>query len=169
MQGVTDKCILCAAEREKIIRNDREALEVLEKKEAENRRRLQVIEDERKARVEAERKAKEEEERLKREAKEKRITEEKLRLELARLKKERLGREEAARLAKLEKERLDQEMRAREEELKNQRKREILKMVSNCPAGYSWGRSGSGWVCSAGGHRVSDETLEREYTKRYES
>jgi len=169
VQGVTDKCELCADEREKIIQADREALNILERQEEENRKRLKVIEEQRKARLEAERIAKEEEERLRKEAEEKRICEETLRLRLAQLEKERLEREEAARLEKLEKERLENEMRAREEELKKQRKREILKMVSNCPAGYSWRRCGGGWVCSAGGHSVSDETLEREYTRRYKS
>ena len=55
---------------------------------------------------------------------------------------------------------------ARDEEARRKielekKKREALRRISPCPAGYAWRNVGSGWRCAAGGHFVSDAELER--------
>ena len=52
--------------------------------------------------------------------------------------------------------------------LEEARKRELLRAVANCPANYGWIRRGGGWQCAGGSHTVSDEELDRCYTRTYE-
>jgi Cdc6-like AAA superfamily ATPase len=167
IQGAIEKTIDAGEKKrlEDAKENEKVQLKKLEEEAAKNKIRLKEIEDERLARLEAERKAELEEERLIKAANEKRIAKEELRLLLDRLELDRLERAEKARAAILEKLGLENERL----ELMKLRKKEMLTMVSNCENGYSWNRSGSGWVCAGGFHHVSDATLEREYTKRYPS
>ena len=172
-QGAIEKTI-DAGEKKRLVdakENEKVQLKKLEEEAVKNKIRLREIEDEKLARLEAERKAKVEKEaaevnlRLLLDVEERQIAEEKLRLLLDRLELERLERVAKAHAAILEKLRLENERL----ELMKLRKKEMLTMVSNCVNGFSWNRSGSGWVCAGGIHYVSDATLEIEYTKRFPS
>jgi len=81
--------------------------------------------------------------------------------------KERL-REEDKRLAKEEDERLQRQLQAAKDEAARravdleQRKRQKLRQMSNCPMGFMWYQVSGGWRCGGGSHYVSDASLDRE-------
>ncbi|XP_066921713.1 uncharacterized protein [Clytia hemisphaerica] len=115
--------------------------------------------------------AKEEEKRLQlqRELEERRRKQEELR---KRLEEEReRQRKEQERLIRIHRQleaegkRLEKEARKRAEAMRNKEAvQQKLRRIGNCPAGYQWRKVGGGWRCSAGGHFVSNEQLEREFT-----
>ena len=118
----------------------------LNRQEAERKR---LLDEE----IERERRAKEESERIEREIAD------------AKAKDEALAKLNA----ELEKQRAEAEVRQREQLklLVEARKRDLLRAVSNCPAGFSWIKTGGGWACTGGSHKVSDAELERCYTQTY--
>jgi septal ring factor EnvC (AmiA/AmiB activator) len=94
---------------------------------------------------------------------------ERLRLELIAMEQERqrlLAEQQAARDA-AEKKRLqdeadqlqqDKERMLREEKAKQQLM-EKLRSIGKCPAGFTWTKTSSGYVCARGSHHVSDHQL----------
>ena len=55
------------------------------------------------------------------------------------------------------------ELRRQEEERKKQAVQEKLQQISPCPMGFAWHKTCGGWRCSAGGHFVSDDELEKNF------
>lgn len=134
-----------AEEERKRIEEERR---VAAEKEAERLRQLE--EKARLAREEEARRLAEELRKMKKEAERRRKEEEE---RLRKLLEEQRKREEEARRRQAE---LD---RIRAEELKRQQIQEKLRKVGNCPAGFSWIQTGTGWRCAGGSHYVSNIDL----------
>ena len=65
----------------------------------------------------------------------------------------------------LEQEKAEAAARKRaEEERRRQAFQKKLKQISPCPAGLSWNKEAGGWRCAGGGHFVSDEELNDQFT-----
>ena len=58
------------------------------------------------------------------------------------------------------------EKKKKEEEIEEERKRqELIREICPCPAGYQWFQVGGGWRCGGGSHFVSNEMLEKRFTR----
>ena len=97
---------------------------------------------------------------------------ERLRLELIEMEKERqrlLAEQQAARDA-AEKKRLqdlaNQLQQEKERKLREERDQQLLKeklrRIGKCPAGFTWNRTSSGYVCAGGSHHVSHDQLKSD-------
>ncbi len=96
---------------------------------------------------------------------------ERLRLHLIQMEQERqrlLAEQQAARDA-AERKRLQDEADRRQQEKEqmlrkekeNQQLMEKLRSIGKCPAGFTWTKTSTGWVCAGGSHHVSDHQLGR--------
>jgi hypothetical protein len=98
---------------------------------------------------------------------------ERLRLELIAMEQERqrlLAEQQAARdaaekkrLQDLANERQQEKERMLREEKANQQLMEKLRNIGKCPAGFTWTKTSSGYVCAGGSHHVSDHQLSSGY------
>ena len=65
---------------------------------------------------------------------------------------------------KIEKNKMQDQQGENERKKKEEAIQEKLKEIGQCPKGFDWIKVQGGWQCSGGGHRVSDEELEKHFS-----
>uniref|UniRef100_A0A7S4G5Q8 AAA+ ATPase domain-containing protein n=1 Tax=Eutreptiella gymnastica TaxID=73025 RepID=A0A7S4G5Q8_9EUGL len=105
--------------------------------------------------------AKEEEQRYAERVRQEEEERKRLEAELAEaLRQKQLAREAyEARMREIQRQKEEAERRLREE----QRIKERLRKIGNCPMGFAWYKQGGGWRCGGGSHFVSDAELHRSF------